>query len=171
MALIDEANRLLDCLCEQLAANPNPPAECCLRVGGPVIHDVDGQISSDKVCCPGLGYVQIGSKYPSSNFPAPDQEPAKRNNCMPVAFAAELTFGVIRCVPGMGTPQGPTCDDWTAAATQDALDLEAMGRALCCFGEGLRPGGLWLAGTSTVQLTADCLERQWPLVISTGKCC
>lgn len=171
MSLIDEANRLLACLCAQLDLNPNPPAECCLRVGGSVIHDVDGQISSDKTCCPGLGYVQIGSKYPSSVFPTPDTEPAKRNNCMPVAFAAELTFGVIRCVPGMGTTEGPDCADWTAAAVQDAHDLDAMSNALCCFAEGLRPGGLWLAGTSTVLLTADCLERQWPVVISQPKCC
>jgi len=171
MALIDEAERLLACLCAALAENPNPPAQCCLRVGDITIQDVDGSVSVDQFCCPGTAYVRITDKFSSSNFPQPDTEPAKRNNCMPVAFGVQLIMGVARCVPGMGTPQGPDCADWTAAATQDALDLEAMGRALCCFAEGLRPGGLWLAGTSTVQLTADCLERQWPLVISQGKCC
>ena len=90
---------------------------------------------------------------------------------MPHRFAVQLIMGVARCVPGMGTPEGPSCADWTAAATQDADDLDAMGKALCCWAEGLKPGGLWLAQVSTVQLTADCLERQWPILMEVGKCC
>lgn len=165
------ANALLTCLCEQLDLNPDPPANCCLRAGDAVIHDIDGQLSSDKVCCPGLAYVRIGSMYPSSNFPAPDTEPGRGSGCFPVAYAVELTMGVVRCVPNMGTPEGPSCDDWTLAALHDANDLDAMRKALCCWQAGLPKGKLWLAAASTVTLTADCVERLMPVTVSIPKCC
>lgn len=169
--VLPAANRLLACLAEQLSLNPNPPANVCLRAGDLFIQDVDGSISVDKACCPGTAYVRITDKYPASDFPNPDTTPAKRNNCMPHRFAVQLIMGVARCVPGMGTPEGPDCADWTAAATQDANDLDAMGKALCCWADGLAPGRLWIAQVSTVQLTADCLERQWPIIMEVGKCC
>lgn len=169
--ILPQANALLACLTAQLALNPDPPAESCLRAGDLVIHDVDGQTSVDKVCCPGLAYVRIGTKFPSSNFPNPDSEAVKRNNCMPTSFAVELVMGVVRCVPGLGTIEGPDCADWTLAATHDANDLDAMGKALCCWSDQLAPGKLWLAGTSTVAMTADCIERQWPVLMAVGKCC
>lgn len=169
--ILPQANALLACLAAELALNPDPPAETCLRAGDIVIHDVDGQASLDTVCCPGLAYVRIGAKFPSSTFPNPDTEAVKRNNCMPTSFAVELVMGVVRCVPGIGTPTGPDCADWTLAATHDANDLDAMSKALCCWSGQLAPGKLWLAGTSTVQMTADCIERQWPVLFSVGKCC
>lgn len=169
--ILPRANDLLSCLAGQLALNPNPPAEACLRAGDIVLADVDGQSSLDKVCCPGLAYVRIGQKYPSTDFPNPDGLPAKRNNCLPHRFAVELVMGTVRCVPNIGTTNGPDCADWTAAATTDANDLDAMSKALCCWAEGLAPGKLWLAGTSTVQMTADCIERQWPILMEVGKCC
>lgn len=169
--VVPQAQALLSCVAAQLALNPNPPAETCLRAGDLVIHDVDGQTSLDKVCCPGLAYVRIGSKYPSSDFPNPDALPAKRNNCMPYRFAVELVMGVVRCIPGMGEVPGPDCADWTAAAVQDGDDLQALSSALCCWADGLAPGRLWIAGTSTVAITADCIERQWPIIMEVGKCC
>lgn len=169
--VLPKAMELLNCLAMELLLYPNPPANVCLRTSDIVIHDVDGNTSIDKVCCPGLAYVRIGSKYPSSNFPAPDGEAVKRNNCLPNSYAVELIMGMTRCLPGMGTVAGPTCEDWTQAAITDANDLDAMTRALCCFAEGLRPGQLWLAGTSTATMTADCIERQWPVLVSVGRCC
>lgn len=169
--IIPQANRLLECLQEALEDNPNPPANFCLRAGNLFIQDVDGSISVDKTCCPGTAYVRISDKYPSSIFPAPDTEAYKRNNCMPVQFGVVLTMGVARCVPGMGSLEGPTCEDWTAAAVQDADDLDAMTKALCCWAEGLPPGRLWMPQTSTPSLVADCLERTWPIIMQVGKCC
>lgn len=165
------ATDLLACLQTALAANPDPPAEACLRAGDQVLHDVDAGTSTDKVCCPGLAYVRIGGMFPSSNFPEPDTEPGKGTGCFPVSWAVELVMGTVRCVPGMGTVAGPTCADWTLAATHDANDLDAMRKALCCWGPGLPRTRLWLAQVSTVEMTADCIERQLPLLVSIPKCC
>jgi len=169
--LLPMTNALLACLAAELALNPDPPAEVCLRAGDLVIHDVNAASSVDKVCCPGLAYVRIGSMFPSSNFPDPDAQPGKSNGCFPVSWAVELVMGVVRCIPGMGDAAGPTCADWTLAATHDANDLDAMRKALCCWGPGLPRNRLWLAQTSTVELTADCIERQLSVLVSVPKCC
>lgn len=165
------ANQLLVCLCDTLALYPNVPAECCLRTGDLTIHDANAELSVDKSCCPGIAYVRLGSMYPSSNFPIPDTEPGKGHSCFPVAWAVELTLGTVRCVPGMGSAAGPDCTDWTTAAQTDANDMEALRRALCCWGPVLPKGRLWLAGTSTVNLTADCIERSLPVLVSLPRCC
>ena len=165
------ANSLLACLAAELALNPDPPAEACLRAGDQVIQDVDAGTGLDKVCCPGLAYVRIGNLYPSSNFPEPDSQPGRANGCFPVSWAVELVMGVARCVPGMGSTAGPTCADWTLAATHDANDLDAMRKSLCCWAESLPKTRLWLAQTSTVEMTADCIERQLPVLVSVPKCC
>ena len=169
--ILPAAQSLLACLAEQLALNPDPPAEACLRAGDTVLHDIDAGTGTDKVCCPGLAYVRIGRMYPSSNFPEPDTQPAKQDGCFPVMWAVELVMGVVRCVPGMGSTAGPTCADWTLAATHDANDLDAMRKALCCWQPTLRRGRLWLAQESTVEMTADCIERQLPLLLQIPKCC
>lgn len=174
--VIPLANQLLTCVTNELALNPSPPAQSCLRAGDFVIHDVDGASSSDTTCCPGLVYVRIGQMYPSSNFPDPDITPgrsgATAGGCYPVAWVVELTMGTVRCIAGLGTPEGPSCDDWTTAAITDANDLDAMRKALCCWAEGLTPRGkLWLAQTSTVTMTGDCIERQLPILAQIPRCC
>lgn len=165
------ANQLLTCWCDQLELNPAPPAECCLLTGDLTIHDINAQNGLDKTCCPGFAYVRLGSMFPSSNFPAPDTEPGKGNGCFPVSWAVELTMGIVRCVPGMGQPSGPDCVDWTLAAQHDANDMDAMRKALCCWQPQLSRGRLWLAGASTVTLSADCVERQMPVLVQIPKCC
>lgn len=169
--ILPMATSLLACLQAELALNPDPPAEACLRAGDQVLHDVDAATSTDKVCCPGLTYVRIGPMFPSANFPEPDTLPARSTGCFPLGWAVELTMGVVRCIPGMGSPAGPTCADWTLAATHDANDLDAMRRALCCWAPTLPKTRLWLAGSSTVEMSADCIERQFPLTVTIPKCC
>lgn len=169
--ILPMAQALLTCLGEQLADNPDPPAGLCLRAGDSVIHDVNGELSVDTVCCPGLAYVRVGSMFPSSGFPLPDTEPAKSQGCFPIAWAVELVMGVVRCVPNMGHPAGPSCTDWTLAAQHDANDLDAMRKALCCWAPEIPRNRLWLAGVSTVTLAADCIERQLPITVSIPRCC
>ena len=170
--ILPMAQAFLDCLTTELALNPNPPANACLRAGNTVIHDVDAQASFDKVCCPGLNYVRIGTVYPSTDFPAPD---IRNDKCLSLARAVEFTAGVVRCVHGMGTAEGPTCADWTAAATADANDIDALFRAVCCFTgtpefKTMR-GRRWAVQTSTVEQTADCIERLLVLTVEVRKCC
>ena len=166
------ANALLDCLTTELALNPNPPAVHCLRAGNQVIHDVDAEISADKVCCPGLNYVRVGAVYPSTDFPSPD---LRSDKCLSLTRAVELTMGVVRCIPGMGTPHGPTCANWTGAATHDANDIDALFKAVCCFVDTpefkLMRGRRYSIQTSTVDQVADCIERLLVLTVEIRKCC
>ena len=170
--LIPLANELLTCLCDQLELNPDPPQNCCLRAGPVVIHDIDAQSSIDMSCCPGLAYVRIGTVYPSTDFPAPD---LRNDKCLSLSRVVELTMGVVRCIPGMGTPQGPSCDDWTLAALHDANDVDAMFKATCCFTETQEfrrvRGRRWAVQTSTVAQQADCIERIMTVLIEVPKCC
>lgn len=166
------AQALLDCLCDQLALNPDPPAECCLRAGDFVIADIDGETGADKVCCPGLAYVRIGTAYNSTAFPAPD---TRNEGCRSLARVVELTMGTVRCVPGMGDPAGPGCTDWTGVATHDANDLDAMYKALCCFADTTeykrikqRP---FAAQVSSVVMQGGCIERVLPVLVQIPKCC
>jgi hypothetical protein len=170
--ILPMAQALLDCLVTELALNPDPPANSCLQVANQVIHDVDGQISLDKVCCPGLAYVRVGTVFPSTDFPAPD---VRSDKCLSLSRALTLTAGVIRCIPGMGTPAGPTCADWTLAAQHDANDIDALFKAMCCFVDTPEfkkmRGRRYSITTSTVDSTADCIERMLIVTVEVRKCC
>lgn len=167
------ANALLTCLTTTASANPDPPAQFCLRAGTLVIHDIDAQASTDTTCCPGLGYVRIGRVFPSSNeFPAVD---TRSDRCLSLARAVELTAGIVRCVPGLGTPQGPDCDDWTSTATHDADDIQALFDAVCCWAltdefKALR-GRPFSILDSNVISEGGCIERFLTLVVQIPKCC
>ena len=166
------AQALLDCLTTELALNIDPPANACLQVANQVIHDVDAGISADKVCCPGLNYVRVGSVYPSTVFPSPDQ---RSDKCLSLTRAVEFTAGVIRCIPRMGTPEGPTCADWELAALHDANDIDALYKAMCCFVETPEfkqmRGRRYTIQTSTVDQTADCIERMLIVTVEIRRCC
>lgn len=166
------ANALLDCLETQVSANPDPVAEYCLRAGPTVIHDVDGYTGIDKVCCPGLGYVRIGRVYPSTSFPEPD---TRNDKCLSLSRSLELVVGVVRCVPGMGTFEGPSCVDWTLAATHDADDLDALFKATCCWVDTApfrtMRGRRWAIQESVVDQVGDCIERSMQILVELPKCC
>lgn len=138
------ANQLLECLCDALATNPNPPAQCCLRVGDVVYADFN---QFQDQCCEGLAYVRIARIFPSHEFPA---QLETWTPCTNLQFAVELEMGVFRCEPQQETVDLPSCDAWTATATQVANDWEAMTRAACCLDE---------------QLQADPATRGNPLIM------
>lgn len=166
------ANALLECLETTAGANPDPPAEFCLRSGTLVIHDVNAQTSADKVCCPGLGYVRIGRVFPSTTFPDPDP---RSDRCLSVSRALELFVGIVRCVPGMGDPEGPTCEDWTLTATREADDIQALFSAVCCWVDTtefrrMRSRPFTIIDNTVVQ-EADCIERILTVIVQIPKCC
>lgn len=166
------AQALLDCLQTELLLNVDPPANFCLRAGNLVIHDIDAQTSADKVCCPGLAYVRIGAVFPSTDFPNPD---TRNDKCLSLGRAAELTMGVVRCIPNMASTAGPTCADWELAALHDANDMDALFKATCCLTDTPEfkqmRGRRWAVQTSTVNATADCIERSLTLLVEVKKCC
>lgn len=166
------ANALLDCLETTAGANPDPPADFCLRVGPSVIHDIDAAANLDKTCCPGLGYVRVGRVFPSTNFPDPDP---RSDKCLSLARAVEMTLGIIRCVPGLGTPEGPTCEDWTASAVHDADDIQALFAAVCCWTgteafKRIKVRPFSIVGCD-VLAEGDCIERFMTVMVQIGKCC
>ena len=170
--LLPLANALLNCLETELALNPDPPARSCLQVGNQIIHDVDAGISADKVCCPGFSYVRIGTVFPSTEFPVPD---TRNDKCLSLSRAAEFTAGVVRCIPGMGTPEGPSCADWTAAAVHDADDIQAIWDAVCCWTgtdafKVIRGRPFSILGTDVVQ-EGDCIERFMTILVQIPRCC
>ncbi len=173
MIILPLANALLDCLETTATANLDPPANFCLRAGTLVIHDVNAATSADTVCCPGLGYVRIGRVFPSSvEFPAPDPHSEK---CLSRARALELTAGIVRCIPGIGTPEGPTCEDWTSAATHDADDIQALFSAVCCWVETtefktIRGRPFSIVESNVVQ-EGDCIERFLTVLVQISRCC
>jgi hypothetical protein len=171
--LIPLANELLTCLETAAGANPDPPDNFCLRAGGPVIHDADAAASLDTACCPGLGYVRLGRNFPSSaEFPAPDP---RNEKCLSLARAQEIFVGIVRCIPGMGSPEGPSCTDWTATAVHDADDNQAIWDAVCCWVETtefkkLRSRPYSIVGTDVIA-EGGCIERFMTILIQIPKCC
>src|SRR5678815_883248 len=104
--VLPTAQTLLQCLCAALATKPNPPAECCLRIG----TDVSQEVLPIDLCCSGFGYVRIGSMFPSGqSFPDPD---STDQGCVGDRWAVELEMGVFRCAPN------PDCEAFTAATQQ-----------------------------------------------------
>lgn len=121
---------LLTCFCAQLAANPNPPAQCCLRWG----NSADALFGTlEDECCQGLAYVRLASVYPTGNaFPSPETD-SPVNGCGVQAWAVQLEMGVFRCA-SVGTVETvPTCAEWTSLSTQMVLDVQAMRLAICCL--------------------------------------
>lgn len=166
------ANALLTCLQTTAGANPDPPAQFCLRAGTLVVHDVDAETGTDKVCCPGLGYVRLGRVFASTDFPNPD---ARSDKCLSLTRALELFVGVVRCIPGMATPEGPDCADWTAAAVHDADDIQALWDAVCCWQDSdafkLIKGRRFSIVSTDVAQQGDCIERFLTVLVEIPKCC
>lgn len=164
--LVPIAQSLLDCLRTQALLNPNPPSSFCLRAGEEVTEDIDPVTD---LCCEGLGWVRLGDTFPSSNFPEPDQVTVK---CLPVAWAQTLEVGIMRCYPGSTQVAMPTCDNHTSALINDANDVDAIKKALCCWGPTLRKGALWTVQSIVVNgPRGGCISRVATLLVQIGKCC
>jgi len=125
------ADALLGCLCTAVAANPNPPANCCFRVGTEVAHDM-GQ--EEDLCCEGLAYVSLGDVFPSvASFPEQDIVRQVDGNCPPAAWNITFQLGIVRCVPVGDGNFPPSCEEWNASAIQGFHDAQALQAAACCF--------------------------------------
>lgn len=131
---LDLADELLGCLVAALAVNPNPPERACLRVGEEVRQDLS--VYEDE-CCDGLAYVKINQVFASATFPEPLEDPT---NCAIDQWAVDLEMGVFRCAPSGEIVALPTCEQWTAAATQVHFDAAAMRQAVACFRGTQTPG-------------------------------
>lgn len=164
--LIPIAQSMLDCLRTQALANPNPPANFCLRAGEEATEDIDPLVDQ---CCEGLGWVRLGDTFPSSNNLEPDAVTIK---CLPVGWAQVLEVGIMRCYPGSTQVSMPSCADHTNASINDANDIQAIKSAICCWGETLRKGTVWTVQSIIVNgPRGGCISRVATLLIQVGKCC
>lgn len=125
--VLPQANILLAFLGVRLTAQPNVPAQICLRVG-----DVAQDAGQDEdLCCSGLAWVRIVSVFPAGDdFPAPSTDFAI-NGCGVNGWGIVLEMGVLRCAPVGTVSRGPTCAEHTASAEQVADDDRAMRLAVC----------------------------------------
>lgn len=119
---------LLTCLCDAVAANPNPPDHCCYRVGTEPVHDIDLETGVD-LCCEGLAYVLLRDVYPSSqSFPENDIVRQAQARCSPPSWGIGLRVGVVRCAPTTSD-----CDLNNEAFIQNLYDMQAINSTMCCF--------------------------------------
>lgn len=127
MRPVARAQQLLECFREAISevSDPIPDEYVCLRFGNQVNPSL-GTVQDE--CCTGLAWVRVvqveGLQDPS--------DPAF-NACLHSQRRLTLELGTARCIPFGSVEQGPTCDQWTAAALRMDSDHAAMERALCCF--------------------------------------
>jgi hypothetical protein len=127
------AREMLDCLAQEMAKVPSPPANVGLRPG--VVVDHLKSISRDE-CCEGLAWVRPDPFYPSSGtaetgpFPSPDETPNRQGT---LAWAVTLELGAIRCAPVGDETTLPSESDWDNATQQVMDDAAAIRRAICCY--------------------------------------
>jgi hypothetical protein len=127
---IELANIMLNCLCAAVQEAPNPPANCCFRIGQEAAGDAD---TFTDLCCEGLAYVMPGDSWPSDIFPNMDITRQANAPCGIVSWVQEYRLGIMRCAPTGTDTTMPTCSEWNAAAIQNLYDAESIRRAACCF--------------------------------------
>lgn len=173
MDLSASASFLLDCLCAAVAEFPNPPGQCCLRVGNEVVHDAS---LYEDLCCEGLAYVTVGDIYPVvDSFPEQSIVTQANQVCFPPSWAINLKMGIVRCAPTGTDTTMPTCYDWRTAAIQDMYDAQALAVASCCFSSTWRTrqaGMSVVIGISSVTgPEGGCIERSMTIQVQTPTCC
>lgn len=175
MALLDPVAALhaaaLNCLCTITSAMVGPPKHCAPRIGPEITYDM-GQWTD--YCCEGLAYLSLGDTWVSDNsFPDQDIIRQVRGNCPPGFWAQDFKFGIIRCSPtGKADGEPPTDADWTAAATQNLRDAQALRQVACCFRNFVTSATGMYVGMSVVinrqtQVTPNggCTERYFTMTV------
>jgi uncharacterized cupin superfamily protein len=128
------AQVLLDSLRDVLVnRTDNPPMHFSLRTGEQVAHDMS---QTEDLCCEGLAYVKVNRVYPSADFPNEDEEWMP---CAPLAWAADLEIGILRCAPTGDVNAMPTDAEWVATTDIVANDSAAIRLAVQDFAARVDP--------------------------------
>jgi hypothetical protein len=168
------ANMFMVCLQEQFPHAGLPtPGNFCMIAGEAISEDIDPIVGTD-LCCEGMGWVRIGDRYPSSNFPAPD--PVLKG-CLPVAWAQPMDIGLLGCYQPGGEPHMASCEEKTEQAVFDLERLNVLNQVACCFQDKLKDdpnmrGKLWtVTGLTVSGPRGNCISRIMSVVVQIGKCC
>lgn len=132
------AQLLLDCLAEALVDSSAVPLHVSLRLGVEVPFDLS---QTEDLCCEGLAYVKINRVYPSSTFPNEDEA---WQPCSPLAWAADLEMGILRCSPTGAVDRMVTDAEWTETAALVHEDAAVIRNAAATFGTRLDAGTEWV---------------------------
>jgi hypothetical protein len=159
--VLDLANDLLTCVCEQLAATTaGCPARRCVAPGNP-------QALAAESCCEGQLLVSYGRMYPSQQFPTPD---IGTTSCEAPYTVVDFYISVYRCHP---TTQGPTpCDALARAFEVQVADMVAVRRAVdCCKDNPTHHRKRWATGDHlTVGPEGDCVWSSLPVTVGVLNC-
>jgi hypothetical protein len=122
-------NRLVDCLCTELAAAGLDTCYCGLLPGDQIAAQYVDQRTRQ-----GMAWVRLVGGWPYSTFPAQDS----RALCAgPVAFEVEI--GSLFCAPAFADSRGnpPSLAAQLEAVRVQMAAMAAMRRAIvCCLGTG-----------------------------------
>ena len=165
---LEYAQTLLECLRDAIDARPYPIPEekVCLRFGE-VVNPTLG--TNEDECCSGLAWVRV---VDIEGIRA-DLDGVSAGLCTKTERRLTLEIGTVRCIPPGDLSAGPTCAQWTEAATKMDSDHAAMEAALCCFNTELRqlrgtqawapgqyvpggPDGNCITGAMTVIIDYSC---------------
>lgn len=169
------AQVLLNCLCAAVSGNPNPPQNCCYRIGNNPPMDVDWYTD---LCCEGLAYVSLGDIFPSTDsFGEADIVRQAASACPPASWAVTFRIGIIRCVPTGTSTTMPTCNQWTDAFIQNVHDAQALRAAACCFRSYVTSNTGAYFGMSTIigrqsqgEPQGGCVERSMDIMAQIINC-
>lgn len=167
-------NASLACLCETVSTMPNPPQNCCFRVGTEVMADAGLFVDQ---CCQGIAYVMLGDFYPASEaFPEQDVVRQANSHCAPATWALYIKIGIIRCIP-VGGQDPLDCDTWNQIAVQNVYDTVALARASCCIRNWVVSEWEEAIGMSVVidrqtqgSPSGGCIERSVSIALQIPNC-
>lgn len=168
------ANLFMDCLQEQFPWTGLPtPGNFCMIAGEQVSEDIDPIVGTD-LCCEGMGWVRIGNRFPSSNFPTAD---SVLKGCLPVGWAQEIEVGILSCYHPGGDPSMASCAEKTEQAAFDVERINVLNQVACCFQARLQAdsklrGKLWtVTGLSVSGPRGNCVSRTMNVLVQLGRCC
>jgi len=144
------ATTLLACLCDAVAANPDPPAICGYRTGTAGFPLAGTQADE---CCNGAAFLRVLPVYPSNSVPTP--KPTAVRCSMPLGVQFELSMW--RCVQ-IGTAQTPpTQADWDSAHSKLLDDRVSLMNAICCFLGQRDPESVVVGPWQAVEVEGGCV--------------
>lgn len=127
------AERLLECLCTQLALSlGGSTCMCCLRPGG-ALPPMDACHCDCTSGANGQASVQVTDIFPSAKFPRRSVDEWDEVCDARVTWVGELTMTVYRCVSSLEADgAAPTCEQLERDFRRIQSDAAAMRRAFAC---------------------------------------
>lgn len=158
----------LDCLNDEMALTPDPPAYIRMHVGASFSAGVS---PSQDECCEGVAWVRLVEHFLSDGPGAPFPEEAQgASSCDAYSIAVVLELGRARCAPVVGGPDSEivTAGQWRDLARSINADRAALVRAACC----LRPDrrDVIVGQYSPLETEANCAGGVLQVTVRLNNC-